>query len=51
VVENPAIVGAGDGAKLNAAIVGFERLDLFGTIGGQAILQVDACDCTGSWRR
>src|ERR1700752_1832195 len=46
-VKYPAIVWAGDGTKLNAAIVGLERLDLFGTIGGQAILQVDACECCG----
>ena len=50
-VKDPAIVWAGDGTKLNAAIVGLKRLDLFGAIGGEAILQVDACDCTGSWRR
>src|SRR5258707_10126432 len=42
-VKYPAIVRAGDGAKLNTAIVGLERLDLFGAIGGQAILQVDTC--------
>ena len=41
-VKDPAIVWAGNGAKLNTAIVGLERLDLFGAIGGQAILQVDA---------
>src|SRR6267142_1314064 len=46
-VKNPPIVWAGDGAKLNAAIVGLERLDLFGAIGGQAILQVDACKGRG----
>src|SRR5260370_12708612 len=43
-VKDPAIVGAGDGAKLNAAIVGLERFDLFGSIGGKAILQVDTCE-------
>ena len=46
-VKDPAIVWAGDGAKLNAAIVGLERFDLFGAIGGQAILQVDACEWRG----
>src|ERR1700730_5376482 len=46
-VKDPAIVWAGDGAKLNAAIVSLERFDLFGAIGGQAILQVDACERCG----
>jgi len=32
-VKDPAIVWAGDGAKLNTAIVSLERLDLFGSIG------------------
>src|ERR1700674_1662291 len=44
-VKDPAIVWTGGGAKLNAAVVGLERLDLFGAIGAQAILQVDACEC------
>jgi hypothetical protein len=46
-VKDPAIVWAGDGAKLNAAIVGLERFDLFGAVGGQTILQVDPCECCG----
>lgn len=46
-VKDPAIVWAGDGTKLDATVVGLERLYLFGAIGGQAILQVDACECCG----
>ena len=44
-VKDPPIVRAGHGAKLNTAIVALEGLDLFGAIGGQAILQVDAREC------
>jgi hypothetical protein len=46
-VKDPAIVWAGDGAKLNAAIVGLQRFDLFGAVGGQTMLQVDPCECCG----
>jgi len=35
-VEDPAIVWAGDGTKLNAAIVGLERFDLFGNLSEQS---------------
>ena len=41
-VEDPAIVRTGDGAKLNAAVLDLERLDLLGAVRGQAVLQVDA---------
>src|SRR5260221_1868853 len=41
-VKDPAIVWTGDGAKLNAAVVGLERFDLFGAISGQSIWRVDA---------
>ena len=37
-----AIIGAGDGAQLDAAFLDFEGLDLLGPMRGQAILQVDA---------
>jgi len=37
-----AIVGAGDRAKLDASVLDLERLDLFGAVRGEAILQVDA---------
>lgn len=40
-VEYPPIIRAGDGAQFHAAVVGFQRLDLLGAIGCQAILQVD----------
>ena len=40
-VEDAAIVRAGDGAQFDTAVIGFERLDLLGPIGRQAILQVD----------
>jgi hypothetical protein len=46
-VKDPAIVWTGDGTKLNATILSLERFDLFGAIGGQAILQVDACERRG----
>src|SRR5882757_4553771 len=46
-VKDPPIVWAGDGAKLNAAVVGLERFNLLGAIGGQAILQVDTCKGRG----
>src|SRR5712672_2978370 len=46
-VKDPPIVWAGDGAKLNAAVVGLERFNLLGAIGGQAILQVDTCERRG----
>jgi hypothetical protein len=41
-VVDAAIVGSGYGAQLDAALVALERLDLFGAMRGQAILQVDA---------
>ena len=41
-VVDPAVVGAGHGAQLDAAVVGLEGLDLLGAVGGQPILQVDA---------
>ena len=44
-VVDPAVVGAGHGAQFEAApgnwIVGFERLDLLGSVGGQPVLQID----------
>ena len=43
-VKDPAIVRTGDGAKRDAIIAGLERLDLFGAIGGQAILQIGSCE-------
>jgi hypothetical protein len=42
-VMDPAIVRTGDGAELDAAVLDFQRLDLFGATSGQAILEVDAC--------
>src|SRR5258708_32043825 len=46
-VKDPSIVWTSDGAKLNAAIVGLKSFKLFSAIGGQAILQVDACERRG----
>ena len=37
----PAVVRAGDGAQLRAAIGGLQHLDLLGEVVGQAVLQVD----------
>ena len=41
IVDAP-IVRSGDGAQLDAAGVGLQRLDLLGAVRGQAILQVDS---------
>ena len=41
-VVDAAIVRAGDGAQLDPAVVGLERLDLLGPMRGQPVLQVDA---------
>jgi len=46
-VKDAAIVGPGDGAQLDAAIFDIERLDLFGSVRGEALLEIDA----GEWRR
>jgi len=42
VVIDAAVIGAGHGAKLDAAIMRLERLHLLGAVRGQAVLQVDA---------
>ena len=42
VVVDAAVVGPGDGAQFDAAVFDLQRLDLFGAMGGQAILQIDA---------
>ena len=41
-VEDAAIVRAGDGAQLDAAVLDLQRLDLLGAMRGQAVLQIDA---------
>ena len=40
-VVDAAVIGAGDGAQVDAAVVGFQRLDLLGPVGREAVLQVD----------
>jgi len=40
-VVDAAIVGAGDGAQLDAAILDLQGFDLLGAMRGQAILQID----------
>jgi hypothetical protein len=46
-IVNPAIVGTGDCAQLNAAVVDLERLDLLGAMRAQPILQIDAGERRG----
>ncbi|GCC47557.1 hypothetical protein chiPu_0031622, partial [Chiloscyllium punctatum] len=45
VVVDAAIVWAGDGAQLDPAVFGFERLYLLGPVRGQPVLQVNAREC------
>ncbi len=47
VVEDSAVIRAGDGAKLDPAIVNLQRLHQLGAVRGQAILQVDAGERRG----
>ena len=42
VVEDAAIVRAGDGAQFDAAVLDLQRLHLLGAVRGQAVLQIDA---------
>jgi hypothetical protein len=42
VIEDAAIIGPGDGAQFDATIINLERLDLFGAVRGQAVLQINA---------
>jgi hypothetical protein len=37
-VEDPAVIRPRYGAQFRAAVVGFQRLDLLGPVGGQAVL-------------
>jgi hypothetical protein len=46
-VEDPTVIRPGDGAQLHAAVVDLQRLDLFGAMGGQAILKIDAGERRG----
>jgi hypothetical protein len=46
-----AIIGPVTARSLDAAFLDFEGLDLLGPMRGQAILQVDAGERGGSWRR
>jgi len=41
-VVDASVIGAGDGAQLDTAIMGLERLHLLGAVRGQPVLQVDA---------
>jgi hypothetical protein len=42
VVVDSAVVRAGDGAQLDPAVIGLQRLDLFGAMRAEPVLQVDA---------
>ena len=46
-VVDAAIIGAGDGAQLDAAVFDLQRFDLLGAMRGQAVLQVDAGERRG----
>ncbi len=41
-VVDAAVIWAGDGAQLDAAILDFQRLDLLSTVRAEAVLQIDA---------
>ena len=41
VIPDAAIFRAGDGAKLDATVIGFQRFHQFGAVGEQAMLQID----------
>ena len=40
-IPDAAVIRPGDGAKLDASVIGFQGLHEFGAMGKQAMLQVD----------